>query len=44
MMGYIGDPVNTARAFTRDGYLKTGDMGYINEVSCSCYMPPLLID
>ncbi len=28
-MGYAGDREQTLRAFTEDGYFKTGDMGYI---------------
>ena len=32
MMGYINDPESTARAFTNDGYLKSGDIGYISNV------------
>jgi acyl-CoA synthetase (AMP-forming)/AMP-acid ligase II len=29
--GYWNDPVSTAAAFTSDGYLKTGDIGYLDE-------------
>jgi acyl-CoA synthetase (AMP-forming)/AMP-acid ligase II len=29
--GYWNDPDSTAAAFTADGYLKTGDIGYIDE-------------
>ena len=33
MMGYLDDPESTLKAFTSDGYLKSGDIGYISEVS-----------
>ena len=32
MMGYIGDPESTAKAFTSDGFLQSGDTGYISDV------------
>ena len=28
MLGYLDNPEATARAFTDDGYFKTGDLGY----------------
>ncbi len=31
MNGYFRDPESTKNAFTEDGYLKTGDLGYIDE-------------
>jgi long-chain acyl-CoA synthetase len=31
MLGYYKDPEATRDAFTQDGYLKTGDLGYIDE-------------
>jgi long-chain acyl-CoA synthetase len=31
MLGYFNDPQATRDAFTEDGYLKTGDLGYIDE-------------
>lgn len=31
MKGYFRDPESTKNAYTEDGYLKTGDLGYINE-------------
>lgn len=31
MLGYFGDPDATAAAFTRDGYYRTGDLGFIED-------------
>lgn len=31
MSGYFRDPESTRNAFTSDGYLKTGDLGYIDD-------------
>lgn len=30
MLGYLGDPAATARAMTRDGFLRSGDVGHTN--------------
>ena len=31
MLGYFEDPENTAAAFTKDGYFRTGDIGHMDE-------------
>ena len=31
MAGYWNDPLSTSNAFTEEGFLKTGDVGYVNE-------------
>ena len=31
MVGYYGDPDATAKALTEDGYLRSGDLGYVND-------------
>ncbi len=31
MIGYYKDPENTRKAFTKDGWLKTGDLGYFDK-------------
>ena len=36
-MGYIGDPQATSDVITEDGWLKSGDIGYINHVSYYYY-------
>ena len=32
-MGYIGEPQATHNTITEDGWLKSGDIGYISHVS-----------
>ena len=38
-MGYLGEPRVTREALTSDGWLKSGDLGYLSEVGgvvCVC--------
>ena len=32
-MGYLGRPESTQEVFTSDGWLRSGDVGYISKVS-----------
>ena len=32
-MGYLGEPRATSEVITSDGWLRSGDLGYISEVS-----------
>jgi fatty-acyl-CoA synthase len=31
MLGYLGDEAGTAKAFTEDGFFRTGDLAYLND-------------
>ncbi len=38
---YYGDPEATARAFTADGYFRTGDLGYLRSAGDFCFLTRL---
>ena len=39
-LGYVNDPAATARALSSDGYLYTGDMGFVDEKGCASPVAP----
>ena len=36
MLGYLGNPADTAAAFDKEGWIHTGDIGYQNEGKLYC--------
>ena len=43
-MGYLRNPGKTASEFTDDGWLKSGDIGYIDKVNNICNATITLIE